>query len=40
MSPFIEERVDEMTRLCLRHGVQRLDLFGFADRLNRGSRKG
>ena len=30
MSPSIEERVDEMTRLCLRHGVQRLDLFGSA----------
>ena len=30
MSPFIEERVDDMTFLCLRHGVQRLDLFGAA----------
>lgn len=30
MIPAIEERTDELKRLCLQHGVRRLDLFGSA----------
>ena len=28
MIPAIEKRADELKRLCIRYGVQRLDLFG------------
>ncbi len=28
MIPALDERTDELRRLCLRYGVQRLDLFG------------
>ena len=30
MIPVIEERADELRRLCLHYGVRRLDLFGSA----------
>ena len=30
MIPAVEERADELKRLCLIHGVRRLDLFGSA----------
>ena len=30
MIPAVEERADELRRLCLTHGVRRLDLFGSA----------
>ena len=30
MIPAVEERMDELKRLCIRHGVERLDLFGSA----------
>ena len=30
MIPAIEEHADELRRLCVRYGVQRLDLFGSA----------
>ena len=30
MIPAVEERADELRRLCLAYGVQRLDLFGSA----------
>ena len=30
MIPVIEERADELKRLCLQYGVRRLDLFGSA----------
>ena len=30
MIPVIEERADELKRLCLHYGVRRLDLFGSA----------
>ena len=30
MIPAIEERADELKRLCLQYGVRRLDLFGSA----------
>ena len=30
MIPAIEERADELNRLCLTYGVRRLDLFGSA----------
>lgn len=30
MIPVVEERVDDLKRLCIRYGVQRLDLFGSA----------
>ena len=30
MIPAVEERADELRRLCLNYGVQRLDLFGSA----------
>ena len=30
MIPAVEKRMDDLKRLCIRHGVQRLDLFGSA----------
>ena len=30
MIPAVEKKMDELERLCVRHGVQRLDLFGSA----------
>ena len=30
MIPAVEERADDLKRLCIRYGVQRLDLFGSA----------
>ena len=38
MIPAVQERMDELKRLCIRHGVQRLDLFGSAstDRYDSG----
>ncbi len=38
MIPAVEERMDDLKRLCIRHGVQRLDLFGSAstDRYDAG----
>ena len=38
MIPVVEERMDELERLCILHGVQRLDLFGSAstDRYDSG----
>ena len=30
MIPAVEDKMDELERLCIRHSVQRLDLFGSA----------